>query len=41
LLPERMRRRLVRPHAVVQRPTDLVCLDAFEIGRLKGVGKVW
>jgi transposase InsO family protein len=24
-----------------QRPGDLVCLDAFYIGKLKGVGKVW
>src|SRR5437899_7742691 len=41
LLTERTRRRLVRPHVEAQRPGDLVCLDAFYIGKLKGVGKVW
>ncbi|HLW46207.1 MAG TPA: IS481 family transposase [bacterium] len=41
LLAERTRRRLVRPHVEAQRPGDLVCLDAFYIGKLKRVGKVW
>lgn len=30
-----------RPHAEAQHPGDLVCLDAFYVGKLKGVGKVW
>jgi transposase InsO family protein len=41
LLTERTRGRLVRPHVEAQRPGDLVCLDAFYIGKLKGVDKVW
>ena len=41
LLTERTRRHRVRPHVEAQRPGDLVCLDAFYIGKLKGVGKVW
>ncbi len=41
VLTERTRRRLVRPHVAAQRPGDLVCLDAFYVGKLKGVGKVW
>jgi hypothetical protein len=41
LLTERTRRRLARPHVEAQRPGDLVCLDAFYIGKLTGVGKVW
>jgi len=41
LVTERTRRRRVRPHVEAQRPGDLVCLDAFYIGKLKGVGKVW
>ena len=41
LLTERTRRRPLRPHVEAQRPGDLVCLDAFYIGKLKGVGKVW
>lgn len=41
LLTERTRRRVVRSHVDAQRPGDLVCLDAFYIGKLKGVGKVW
>ena len=41
LLMERTRRRLLRPHVAAQRPSDLVSLDAFYIGKLKGVGKVW
>jgi hypothetical protein len=40
VLTERTRRRLVRPHVAAQRPGDLVCLDAFYVGKLKGVGKV-
>ena len=40
VLTERTRRR-VRPHVDAQRPGDLVCLDAFYVGKLKGVGKVW
>lgn len=41
LLTERTRKRLIRPHVEAQHPGDLVCLDAFYIGKLKGVGKVW
>jgi transposase InsO family protein len=41
LVTERTRRRVVPPHVEAQRPGDLVCLDAFYIGKLKGVGKVW
>lgn len=41
LLTERTRRRLSRRHVEAQRPGELVCLDAFYIGKLKGVGKVW
>ena len=41
LVTERTRRRRVRPHVEAQRPGDLICLDAFYIGKLKGVGKVW
>jgi hypothetical protein len=41
LLTERTRRRPLRPHVEAQRPGDLVCLDAFYIGKLKGIGKVW
>ncbi|HXX40268.1 MAG TPA: hypothetical protein VEP50_19295 [bacterium] len=33
--------RLARPHVEAQRHGDLVCLDAFYIGKLTGVGKVW
>jgi transposase InsO family protein len=43
LLTERTRRRL-RPaqrHVHASRPGQLVCLDCFYIGKLKGVGKVW
>ena len=39
-----MRRRVVRPvrpHLAAAQPCDLVCLDAFYIGKLKEVGKVW
>ena len=44
LLTERTRRRLQQrrsQHVRVQRPGELVCLDSFYVGRLKGVGKVW
>ncbi|MBM3744445.1 MAG: transposase family protein [Acidobacteria bacterium] len=47
LLTERTRRRLAAarrrrgPHVAAQHPGDLVCLDTFYIGKLKGVGKVW
>jgi transposase len=48
LLTERTRRQLeqARPtpsqrHVEAQEPGDLVCLDCFYIGKLKGVGKVW
>ena len=41
LLTERTRKRLSHPHVEAQQPGDLVCIDAFYIGKLKGVGKVW
>lgn len=47
LLTERTRRHLVAaqrrrgPHVAARMPGDLVCLDTFYIGKLKGVGKVW
>jgi len=41
LVTERTRPRRARPHIEAQRPGDLVSLDAFYIGKLKGVGKVW
>jgi transposase InsO family protein len=45
LLTERTRRRLERTrrhrHIEAEHPGDLVCLDSFYIGKLKGVGKVW
>jgi transposase InsO family protein len=47
LLTERTRRRLVAaqrrrgPHVAARRPGELVCLDTFSIGKLKGVGQVW
>jgi len=41
LLTERTRRRLPVHHVEAHRPGDLVCLDAFYLGKLKGVGKVW
>ncbi len=47
LLTERTRRRLWRArhgqirHVEAQTPGELVCLDTFYIGQLKGVGKVW
>ena len=47
LLTERTRRQLwrARPgstrHVEAHVPGELVCLDTFYIGKLKGVGKVW
>ncbi len=47
LLTERTRQRLWRArygrtrHVDAKEPGELVCLDTFYIGRLKGVGKVW
>jgi len=47
LLTERTRRRLARARGVHRRhveathPGELVCLDTFYIGKLKGVGKIW
>lgn len=47
LLTERTRRQLIAaqrrqaPHVQASHPGDLVCLDTFYIGQLKGVGKVW
>jgi len=28
-------------HVAASQPPELVCLDTFYIGQLKGVGKVW
>ena len=41
LVTERTRRRVVRPHLAAEHPGDVVCVDAFYVGKLKGVGKVW
>ena len=44
LLTERTRRQLRRHperHVEASRPGELVCLDCFYVGKLKGVGKVW
>ena len=47
LLTERTRRHLTTaqrrrsPHVAAHTPGELVCLDTFYIGKLKGVGKVW
>jgi len=47
LLTERTRRQLAAaqrrqaPHIQASEPGELVCLDTFYIGKLKGVGKVW
>jgi len=47
LLTERTRRQLLAAqrrlggHVQAERPGELVCLDTFYIGKLKGVGKVW
>jgi transposase InsO family protein len=43
LLTERTRRACRRstPHVAATVPGELVCLDSFYVGQLKGVGKVW
>lgn len=47
LLTERTRRHLAAaqrrkaPHIEATQPGDLVCIDTFYVGKLKGVGKVW
>ncbi len=41
LLIERVARRLVTRHLEAADPADLVALDLFYVGKLKGVGKVW
>jgi len=47
VLTERPRRTLAQarrrqpPHVAAEQPGELVCLDAFYIGKLKGVGQVW
>lgn len=46
LLTERTRRKLERArhrkrHVEASEPGELVCLDSFYIGKLKGVGKMW
>jgi len=44
LLTERTRRNLARRkvrHVQEEKPGDLVCIDTFYIGNLKGVGKLW
>jgi hypothetical protein len=46
LLTERTRRALRRArsgrqHVAAEQPGELVCLDTFYLGKLKGVGKVW
>jgi len=47
LLTERTRRQLLAAqrragkHVQAEKPGELVCLDTFYIGKLKGVGKVW
>ena len=46
LLTERTRRELQRArgqgrHVQASEPGELVCIDTFYVGRLKGVGKVW
>jgi transposase InsO family protein len=44
LLTERTRRSLARTHprhVQAEKPGELVCLDTFYIGKLKGVGKLW
>jgi len=47
LLTERTRRQLLAAqrragqHIQAEKPGELVCLDTFYIGKLKGVGKVW
>lgn len=41
LLTERTRRQRQARHVAAERPGDLVCVDAFYVGKLKGVGRVW
>ena len=44
LLTERTRRTLTRSrarHLEAEAPGELVCIDTFYIGKLKGVGKLW
>ncbi len=44
LLTERTRRTLSRRkvrHVQAEKPGELVCIDTFYIGKLKGVGKLW
>jgi transposase InsO family protein len=44
LLTERTRRNLSRRkvrHVRAEKPGELVCIDTFYIGNLKGVGKMW
>lgn len=41
LATERTVPRRPPPHVVAERPGDLVSLDSFYVGHLKGVGKVW
>ena len=44
LLTERTRRSLSRRkvrHVLAEKPGELVCIDTFYIGKLKGVGKLW
>lgn len=47
LLTERIRHQLAAawrrqaPHIQADKPGELVCLDTFYIGKLKGLGKVW
>ncbi len=43
LVTERTARRVAQAarHLEAARPGDLVCLDRFDLGKLKGVGKLW
>src|SRR3989304_1828598 len=47
LLTERTRRQMgaaqrrQAPHIQADQPGELVCVDTFYVGKLKGVGKVW
>ena len=44
LLTDRTRRNLARRktrHVQAEKPGELVCIDTFYIGNLKGVGKLW
>lgn len=38
---EKARRSLPQRHVEAEVPGELVCLDCFYVGKLKGVGKVW